>query len=131
LGGAVSRDQQGLVRQFAATGQYVVDTTSVGQYLAVVAHVQFVSPGLDAQVGLEAFGEHRRFAIRGAILVPVRDLDTDEHTDHDNHEIDDDCGPVLGLHVLDDAAQDHQIISRSQVEPIACVKRIMREEFSD
>ena len=45
-------------------------------------------------------------AIR-AFGIPVVDLQADEDADDDDHELDDDRGPVLILHVRDDSAKDH------------------------
>jgi hypothetical protein len=40
-------------------------------------------------------------------VVPVRHLDTNEHPDHDNDEVDAYGDPVLVADMLRDAAQDH------------------------
>ena len=36
--------------------------------------------------------------------IPVRNLNTDEHTDDDDDEVERDSGPVLGTDVFGDAA---------------------------
>ncbi len=42
--------------------------------------------------------------IRG---IPVGDLQSDEHPEDDDHEVDGDGGPALLADVLDDAAENH------------------------
>ena len=41
------------------------------------------------------------------VLVPVRDLNTDEYADNDNEEIQPDREPILILDVFGEATQDH------------------------
>lgn len=43
------------------------------------------------------------------VIAPVRRLNADEHARDDNNKIERDRCPVLGLHVLDHAAEDHYI----------------------
>lgn len=40
-------------------------------------------------------------------IIPVRDLDRQQHANHDDQEIERDGEPVLVLHMLGEAAEDH------------------------
>jgi len=73
-------------------------------HIAVVLVQELVTPVLLAQVGTQSFTEDRALARGFALFVPVRHLDTDEHADHHDREVDADCGPVLFADVFDDAA---------------------------
>ena len=47
--------------------------------------------------------------LKGPRFIPVRHLNTDEHTDHDDEEVDPDCEPVFLFDVSFDAAEDHGV----------------------
>ena len=107
LGRAISADQQRFIRHRGFPAEGIGGAFGIRPYLAVVRNQQLVTPVLFAQVFLEVRGEDRGLLVGRPLLVPVRYLDTDEHADHHDHEVDRDGGPLLVLEVLDQAAQVH------------------------
>src|SRR4026209_918339 len=43
-----------------------------------------------------------------SVRIPIRDLNTNEHADDDNDEVNHTCKPVVGLYVLVEAAWNHR-----------------------
>ena len=102
-----------LVALFLTAPLIVVAGISVNARKTLLFPPEGFSPAWYGEIFLDSIDIFPRYSLIGSGLIPVTDLNTDKHTDHDDHKINKHGKPVLVFYVFGDAPQKHQGVPSS------------------